>query len=74
MPLITVEMFEGRSLEQKRELVRALTQTFCEVAGGNPSAVQVMIRDVAKYNWSIGGELCSDKFPDKAAGNTVKKQ
>jgi 4-oxalocrotonate tautomerase len=72
MPLITVEMFEGRTVDQKRELVRALTDTFCEVAGGSPAAVQIMIRDVAKSNWGSGGELCSDKFPDKPNSNGTK--
>lgn len=73
MPLMTVEMFEGRSLDQKRELVQALTTTFCEVAGGNPSAVHILIRDVAKCDWGVGGELCSDKYPDKPTTNDTQK-
>ena len=44
MPLITVELFEGRSVEQKRQIVAGLTKTMCDITGGNPSAVQVMIR------------------------------
>jgi len=65
MPLITVELFEGRSVDQKRQIVEELTKTMCDITGGNPSAVQVMIRDVPKSNWGFGGELCSDLFPDK---------
>jgi 4-oxalocrotonate tautomerase len=65
MPLITVELFEGRSVEQKRKIVEGLTKTMCEITGGKASAVQVMIRDVPKSNWGFGGELCSDLFPDK---------
>lgn len=65
MPLITVELFEGRSVEQKRQIVAGLTKTMCDITGGNPSAVQVMIRDVPKSDWGFGGELCSDLFPDK---------
>ena len=65
MPLITVELFEGRSVEQKRQIVAGLTKTMCDITGGNPSAVQVMIRDVQKSDWGFGGELCSDLFPDK---------
>ena len=64
MPLITVELFEGRSIEQKRQIVEGLTKTMCEITGGKESAVQVMIRDVPKSNWGFGGELCSDLFPD----------
>ncbi|MFB0525920.1 MAG: 4-oxalocrotonate tautomerase family protein, partial [bacterium] len=28
-------------------------------------AVEVIIRDVPKHNWGIGGELSSEKFRDK---------
>ena len=64
MPLITVELFEGRSVEQKRQIVAGLTKTMCDITGGNASAVQVMIRDVPKSNWGFGGKLCSDLFAD----------
>ena len=53
MPLITVELFEGRSVDQKRQIVEGLTKTMCDITGGKPSAVQVMIRDVPKSNWGI---------------------
>lgn len=65
MPLITVELFEGRSVEQKRKIVEGLTKTMCEITESKASAVQVMIRDVPKSNWGFGGELCSDLFPDE---------
>ena len=64
MPIIRVEMFEGRTTEQKREMVRELTHAFVKTAGGSPAAVHVVITDVAKSDWGSGGELCSDKFPD----------
>ena len=64
MPVITVEMFEGRTTEQKRKLVKTLTEGFCEAAGGTPSSVHVVIKDIAKSNWAVGGELMSDKYPD----------
>ena len=64
MPVIHVEMFEGRSVEQKRALVRELTDALIRTCGGNAAAVHVVISDVKKENWGAGGELCSDKFPD----------
>ena len=65
MPIIRVEMFPGRSEQQKRELVKELTDAFVRTAGGKPEAVFVVLTDVEKSNWGAGGELCSDKFPDK---------
>ena len=65
MPLIRVEMFEGRSEQEKRELAQALTKAFVDTCGGKPEAVSVIMRDVDKQDWAVGGELCSDLFPNK---------
>ena len=64
MPLIRVEMFEGRSTEKKRELVEALTRETVRVCGCSPEAVMILIQDVKKSDWGVGGQLCSDKYPD----------
>lgn len=64
MPMIRVEMFEGRSDEQKRALVDKLTDAFVEAAGGSRDAVDVILYDVPKANWGIGGALAKDKYPD----------
>ena len=64
MPIIRVEMFAGRTEQQKRVLVRKLTDAFVNAAGGTPESVNVVITDVDKSDWGSGGELCSDKFPD----------
>ena len=64
MPIIRVEMFAGRTEQQKRVLVRELTDAFVNAVGGTPESVNVVITDVDKSDWGSGGELCSDKFPD----------
>ena len=64
MPIIRVEMFTGRTEQQKRALVRELTDAFVNAAGGTPESVNVVITDVDKSDWGSAGELCSDKFPD----------
>lgn len=64
MPIIRVEMFEGRTREQKRELVRELTGAFVRTCGGKAEGLHVVINDVLKEDWGSGGELCADKFPD----------
>jgi 4-oxalocrotonate tautomerase len=64
MPIIRVEMFPGRTTDQKRALVRELTDAFVRAAGGTPASVHVVLTDVSKGDWGTGGELCSDKYPD----------
>ena len=61
MPLIQVQMFSGRTPEQKRKLVRALTDAFVQAAGSTPDAVDVILTDVEKSDWAHGGKLFSDK-------------
>lgn len=61
MPMIHIEMFEGRTTDQKRELVREVTEAFVRTCGGTSQSVQVVISDVAKSNWGSGGQLCSEK-------------
>lgn len=64
MPIIRVEMFTGRTKDQKRALVKDLTEAFVRSAGGTPESVQIVLTDVDKDNWGSGSQLCSDKFPD----------
>ena len=63
MPIVHVEMWEGRSLEQKRELVEVLTRETARIALCAPESVYIVITDVQKENWGAGGKLCSDKHP-----------
>ena len=55
MPVVTIEWFEGRSGDQKREIAERLTELLSEV--GNMPADQVWIRfvDSPKSEWAIGG-------------------
>jgi len=60
MPMIRVEMFEGRTLEQRRKLVRELTDGTCRALGCTPDAVQIVLTDIKKENWAEAGKLFAD--------------
>lgn len=64
MPVIRVEMWAGRTTDQKRELVETLSRETARITGCEVASVYVIIEDVKKENWGAGGQLCSDKFPD----------
>ncbi|MBC7731486.1 MAG: 4-oxalocrotonate tautomerase [Bacteriovorax sp.] len=69
MPTIRVEMFEGRTPDQKRALVAALTEACVRTLGSSPDSVQVLLFDIARQNWATGGSLWSDKSaPPKPDG------
>jgi 4-oxalocrotonate tautomerase len=61
MPTIRVELFAGRTLEQKRALAQALTEATVRTLGGSPDAVDVIFCDVERHDWATGGQLWSDK-------------
>lgn len=61
MPTIRIEMFEGRSAEQKRALVAAITEACVRTIGASPDSVDILLFDIAKQNWASGGTLWSDK-------------
>jgi 4-oxalocrotonate tautomerase len=63
MPIIRVEILEGRSVEKKRELVEVLSRETARIIGCPENSIYVVIEDVAKQNWGVGGELLSDKYP-----------
>ncbi len=60
MPTYRVEMFEGRSTEQKKKLVEEVTRVTVEVLGCSPEAVEILITDMKKENWATGGKLWSE--------------
>lgn len=63
MPAIHVELFEGRTIEQKRALAQALTDAVVKTLGGSPEAVDIVFRDVARHDWATGGTPWSDRAP-----------
>lgn len=63
MPVVTVSMYDGRSLDQKRELAKGITEVVSRVTGVEPAGVHVVINEVKRENWSIGGLLWPDRQP-----------
>ncbi len=64
MPTIRVELFEGRTDDQKRALAAELTEACVRAIGASPSSVDVLFYELPKRHWATGGVLWSD-VPDK---------
>jgi len=60
MPVVTVDMWEGRTIEQKRQLVEGITSSLVKI-GVPQQAVHIIIKDNPKHNWAIGGKLASER-------------
>jgi 4-oxalocrotonate tautomerase len=63
MPTIHVELFAGRTLDQKRALAQALTDATVKTLGGSAESVDVIFVDVQRQDWATAGVLWSDKVP-----------
>jgi 4-oxalocrotonate tautomerase len=61
MPIIQVNMFEGRTVEQKRKLVAEMTDAVVKSIGVTPEDVRIIIQDMARHDYSIGGKLAIDR-------------
>jgi 4-oxalocrotonate tautomerase len=69
MPTIRVELFAGRTVEQKRALAQALTEATVRTLGGSPGSVDVIFTDVQRHDWATAGTLWCD--PPHAAPTPV---
>jgi 4-oxalocrotonate tautomerase family enzyme len=61
MPVVTVQLWTGRTLDQKRALVRAITDAMVEHAGARPDALHVVLQEVDPQNWGLGGVIGPDR-------------
>ena len=61
MPEIILELAEGRTLEQKRAIVKGFTDTLVQVIGVDPEAVVVIIHEIPRTDKARGGFLFCDR-------------
>jgi 4-oxalocrotonate tautomerase len=61
MPIIQVNLLEGRTVEQKRKYAADVTRVTCEDFGVAPEQVRIQFIDMSDENYAIAGVLNSDK-------------
>jgi 4-oxalocrotonate tautomerase len=60
MPLVTIKITEGRTVEQKRGMAKDVTEAIAKNIGCPASAVQIDIVDLKQENIAQGGKLFID--------------
>jgi 4-oxalocrotonate tautomerase len=60
MPYVTVKMLEGRSEDQKRELVEKVTTAVHESTGAPEEKIVVFIEEMSKNHYAVAGKRASD--------------
>ncbi len=58
MPIITVDLFEGRSREQREKFAKAVTEEAARILQAPADHTWVIFRDHKKSDWAMAGALC----------------
>ena len=66
MPVVTVQLWPGRTVNQKRRLVAAITDAMVQYVDATPDHLHVIIQDVPKDSWGRAGKLGIDNEPAPA--------
>jgi 4-oxalocrotonate tautomerase len=61
MPIVRIEMWKGRSQQQKRDLARTITEAMVSIGQTTPEATIIVFDDIEKENWAQGGTLAVDE-------------
>lgn len=59
MPIITVKMLEGRTDEQKEQMIKKMTDVMVETTGARAEAVSIVIEEMNKANYGVAGKRLS---------------
>lgn len=68
MPLIQINIIEGRSPEKKERLIREVTDTVADILESPVGNVRVMIQEMPATHWGIAGESAKKRKQTKLKG------
>ena len=60
MPFVNIRMLEGRTHEQKKELVKAITDAMVNICDAKADSTMIVIQDIPRDHWAKGGTLLSE--------------
>jgi 4-oxalocrotonate tautomerase len=59
MPLAQIQMMEGRTAEQIETLIAEVTQAIHRSVGAPVETIRVLVVEMPKTHWGIGGKSAS---------------
>jgi 4-oxalocrotonate tautomerase len=63
MPIVHVDFWEGVGEEKVKAMIRGITNVIVDL-GVPEQAVEVIVYEIPKTHWGIGGEPASEKLKD----------
>jgi 4-oxalocrotonate tautomerase len=62
MPHVQITLLEGRTVEQKRRVVKRITALIQEELGVKPEALSIVFVEVAREDYARNGVLIADRI------------
>ncbi|CAM3286859.1 2-hydroxymuconate tautomerase [Vagococcus fessus] len=56
MPIVNVQLLEGRTPEQKKAMVKEVTDAIVRTTGAKKEAISIVITDMKKEDYGINGD------------------
>ena len=63
MPIVHVNVWKGFAKEKTKTVIQNITKVFVDL-GIPAQAVEVIVHEIPKSHWGIGGVPASEKFKD----------
>jgi 4-oxalocrotonate tautomerase len=63
MPIVRVDFWEGVGKGKVKTMIRGITDVMVNL-GVPEHAVEVIVYEIPKTHWGVGGEPCSEKLKD----------
>tara|TARA_B110000211_G_C14056301_1_gene543528 strand:+ start:1410 stop:1634 length:225 start_codon:yes stop_codon:yes gene_type:complete len=73
MPIIQFNLMEGRTVTQKRRLVKKVTEAVCEALDVEASTVRILLHEVTGNDFAAAGITAAEKLEIKKAENLTEK-
>jgi 4-oxalocrotonate tautomerase len=61
MPMVSIKIAKGRSLDQKRRLARSVTDAIVSSIDVPPEKIWIQIDEFEPENFAVNGRLLADK-------------
>jgi 4-oxalocrotonate tautomerase len=61
MPIVRIDLLEGRAPERKVDLIRRVTEAVVAALDVRPEQVRVLLSEVPPEHWAIGGQTMAER-------------
>ena len=61
MPIVTVQMWDGQTIENKRKMAAGITEVMAPFMNNRPDKIHIVFQEVPLESWASGGQLSADR-------------